>query len=60
MTIDETIEDFLSLAQKDLLSQRFNLFLTSGQVQFLKSKGIETGEGASNYLRSLIDANRKL
>lgn len=58
MTIDETIEDFLSFARKDLLSHRFNLFLTSGQVQFLKSKGIETGEGASNYLRTLINNAR--
>lgn len=58
MTIDQIIEDFLALAQKDLFSQRFNLFLTSGQMQFLKSKGIESGEGASNYLRSLIDAAR--
>lgn len=58
MTIDEIIENFLSLAQKDLLSQRFNLFLTSGQIQFLKSKGIESGLGASNYLRSLIEIAR--
>lgn len=58
MTIDEIIENFLLLAQKDLLTKRFNLFLTSGQLQFLKSKGLETGEGASNYLRSLIDDAR--
>jgi len=58
MTIDEIIESFLIIAQKDLLSRRFNLFLTSAQEQFLKEKGIETGEGASNYLRSLIDQSR--
>lgn len=57
-TIEEQIEAFLKLAQKDLLSRRFNLFLTSSQEQFLKQKGAETGEGASGYLRSLIDATR--
>lgn len=58
MTIDEIIENFLSLAQKELLSHRFNLFLTSAQIQFLKSKGLESGDGASSYLRSLIDTTR--
>lgn len=58
MTIEEDIEEFLKLAQKDLLSHRFNLFLTSSQEQFLKSKGQESGLGASDYLRSLIDASR--
>lgn len=57
-TIEEQIEKFLSLTQKDLLSRRFNLFLTSSQEQFLKSKGQESGLGASNYLRSLIDNAR--
>ena len=55
MTIEEIIENFLGLARKDLLSRRFNLFLTSAQEQFLKSKGHESGLGASDYLRSLID-----
>ena len=57
-TIEEQIENFLALAQKDLLSRRFNLFLTSSQEQFLKSKGQESGLGASDYLRSLIDVAR--
>jgi len=55
VTIEEDIENFLSLAKKDLLSNRFNLFLTSSQVEFLKKKGQESGDGASDYLRSLID-----
>ncbi len=55
-TIEEVIEIFLGSARRDLLSRRFNLFLTSSQEQFLKAKGAETGEGASDYLRSLIDA----
>ncbi len=58
VTIEEQIESFLKLAQKDLLSRRFNLFLTSSQEQFLKQKGEETGEGASGYLRTLIDNAR--
>jgi len=57
-TIEEQIESFLKLAQKDLLSHRFNLFITSSQEQFLKEKGEESGQGASGYLRNLIDQNR--
>ena len=57
-TLEEQIESFLALAQKDLLSRRFNLFLTSSQEQFLKSKGQESGLGASDYLRSLIESAR--
>ena len=58
MTIDEQIESFLKLARRDLLSRRFNLFLTSCQEQFVKQKGDESGEGASDYIRGLIDAAR--
>ncbi len=58
MTIEEIVENFLLLARKDLLSRRFNLFLTSSQEQFLKQKGVESGLGASDYLRSLIDIAR--
>lgn len=57
-TIEEQIESFLRLAQKDLLSHRFNLFLTSSQEHFLKTRGEATGEGASGYLRNLIDQAR--
>lgn len=60
MTIEEIIENFLALAKKDLLSRRFNLFLTSSQEQFLKAKGQESGLGASDYLRSLVDAARNV
>lgn len=58
MTIDEQVESFLKLARRDLLSQRFNLFLTSSQLQFVKQKGEQSGDGASNYIRSLIDVAR--
>lgn len=58
MTIEEQIESFLKLARRDLLSRRFNLFLTSSQEQFVKQKGDESGEGASSYIRSLIDSAR--
>lgn len=58
MTIDEQIESFLKLARRDLLSQRFNLFLTSSQLQFVKQRGEESGQGASAYIRSMIDIAR--
>lgn len=59
-TIGEQIETFLALARRDLLSRRFNLFLTSSQEQFIKKMGEEKGQGASDYLRSLIDSARKV
>lgn len=59
MTIDEQIESFLRSSRRDLLSRRFNLFLTSSQEQFVKQKGDESGEGASSYIRSLIERARK-
>lgn len=58
MTVAEQIESFLKLARRDLLTQRFNLFLTSSQLQHVKQKGAESREGASNYIRHLIDIAR--
>lgn len=58
ITIEEQIESFLKLARRDLLSRRFNLFLTSSQLQFVKKMGAESGEGASSYIRSLIEKER--
>lgn len=58
MTVAEQIESFLKLARRDLLTQRFNLFLTSSQLQYVKQKGVESGEGASSYIRNLIDLAR--
>lgn len=58
MTVDEIIENFLHIARKDLLSRRFNLFLTSSQEQFVKQKGEGSDQGASGYIRSLIDVAR--
>ncbi len=57
-SIDVIIEDFLSQAKKDLLSRRFNLFLTSSQEQYVKKMGEESGQGASGYLRALIETAR--
>ncbi len=57
-TVEEQIESFLARARKDLLSRRFNLFLTSSQEQFVKTKGLESGLGASEYLRSLVEKAR--
>lgn len=57
-TIEQQVEDFLKLASRDLLAHRFNLFLTSSQLQYLKEMGQESGQGASAYLRSLIDQSR--
>lgn len=57
-TLEEQVEDFLSLARKDLLSNRFNLFLTSSQLEFIKKQGDLSGEGASSYLRSLVEQAR--
>jgi hypothetical protein len=56
--IDEAIATFVISARRELLSQRFNLFLSAGQVQFLEKTAKSDNMGVSEYLRLLIDKER--
>lgn len=53
--IEEIIENYLSRAKKELLSRRFNLFLSSSQIQFLTDKAKKENISVSELIRQYID-----
>ncbi|MBI3887726.1 hypothetical protein HY310_01515 [Candidatus Microgenomates bacterium] len=55
LTIDEIVENFLKEAGKNLLSQRFNMFLSASQIQQLEAAAQKYGVNKSEYIRSLIE-----
>jgi hypothetical protein len=59
LTVDELIDDFVDKARKELLIERFNCFLSISQVQHLEGAARDHGVNMSEYLRILIDADRK-
>ncbi len=59
-TVDEIIETFIKRAQKNILSQRFNLFLSPSQIQYLEKNATERKMNKSEYLRALIDKDQKI
>jgi hypothetical protein len=60
LTVDEIVEAFLKEASKNLLSQRFNCFLSVSQVQKLEKAASKMGVNKSEYLRTLIDWTDKV
>lgn len=54
-TIDEIIEDFLKKAKKELLKERFNLFLSPTQLSHLRIQAQKHSLTASEFIRQLID-----
>ncbi len=59
LTIDEIIEDFVAKVNKNILTERFNCFLSPAQTSHLQSKSISEGINMSEYVRELIDRDRK-
>lgn len=58
--IEEIVEDFISAVQKDQFSERFNCFLNPSQLHHLRNKAKENDMNTSEYLRSLIDEDRRI
>lgn len=58
-TVEEVVEEFIKRCQKRQLTERFNLFLSPNQVQFLEKSSAEKKVNKSEYLRSLIDKDQK-
>ncbi len=58
LTIDGIIEEFIALAQKDMLKERFNLFLSESQTQYLDEISKKEEMNKSEYIRALIDRDR--
>lgn len=59
LTVDEIVENFLKEASKNLLSQRFNCFLSASQTKFLETVSQKKQVNKSEYLRGLIEADQK-
>jgi predicted DNA binding CopG/RHH family protein len=56
--IEEIVENFIEMIKKDQLSKRFNCFLTSSQITYLKKSAKLNNINISEYLRELIDKDR--
>jgi 3-methyladenine DNA glycosylase/8-oxoguanine DNA glycosylase len=59
LTIDEIIEDFVAKVSKNILTERFNCFLSPAQVHYLQSQSLSKNINMSEYVRELIDRDRK-
>lgn len=59
LTIDEIVEDFVAKVSKNILTERFNCFLSPAQVQYLQSASSVQNINMSEYVRELIDRDRK-
>lgn len=57
--IEELVENFITFVQTDKLSERFNCFLSPGQIHYLEKKSKENKINKSEYLRRLIDEDRQ-
>ncbi len=59
LTVDEIVENFLKEASKNLLSQRFNCFLSASQTQYLDKAAQEAKVNKSEYLRDILESDQK-
>ena len=57
--IEEIVENFVSMIGAEAKSERFNLFLQPGQAKYLKEKAKGDGMSMSDYVRLLIDQDRR-
>lgn len=58
-SVRRIVREFINKQRKELLSTRFNCFLSKGQVSYLQEMGKLKGMNKSEYLRQLIDADRE-
>lgn len=57
--IKAIIQDFLAHARELTLSKRFNMFLYPSQIEYLEKMTKESGMNISEYIRHLINLNRR-
>lgn len=57
--IEEIVENFINFVKKGQLSERFNLFLSPSQLQYLEKKAKEEKVNKSEYIRNLIEEDKK-
>lgn len=53
--VKDIIIDFIVKNRQELLSERFNMFISKTQLKHLELKGKQSGMNKSEYLRNLID-----
>jgi nucleoside 2-deoxyribosyltransferase len=58
-SIDEIVEKFVRKVQKNMCTERFNLFLTPSQMEFIKEQAELNGITMSEYVRELIETDRE-
>jgi hypothetical protein len=56
--IDRIIKEFITKVSKELLTERFNCFLSSAQVKYIEKKAEKLGLNKSEYLRFLIEKDK--
>lgn len=57
--IEEAVGDFVKLVKEESLNQRFNLFLSEKQLNHLETAANKNKLNKSEYLRLLIDNDRR-
>ena len=53
------IQDFLARARELTLSKRFNMFLYPSQIEYLERASKTSGMNMSEYIRHLINLDRR-
>lgn len=56
---EEVVQNFIEMVKSERLEERFNLFLSSRQIDYLESAAKKRGLNKSEYIRMLIDQDRK-
>ncbi len=57
--IEELVEEFLKFVAGEKLDKRFNLFLSESQLEYIEKVATESGVNKSEYIRGLIDRDKK-
>lgn len=57
--IEELVENFINFVKKEQLSERFNLFFSPSQLSYIEKKAKEEKINMSEYIRKLIDEERR-
>lgn len=57
--LEDAVTDFVETVKSEQLNERFNLFLSSRQVTYIESVARRKGMNKSEYIRMLIDEDRK-
>ena len=58
--VGEVIRNFLHRIDKERYSERFNCFFSKGQLEYLNKTAPKNGMNKSEYLRKLIEDDRKM